>query len=187
MQLYAIRDAALKSKRAVYTIQQLANLIKAGKAVAKVYSSRLVKKGLAKRILRGKISFAEDDHVIGSQLSEPCYISLNSALLFHSLIMQVPANVECVTTKNSRRYPALGLVYHKIPASLFYGYEKYEKAGSYVFVADPEKALIDAVYLNVISKETAGELSARVDRKKLSAYLSRATGRGRKKLERWLL
>lgn len=185
--LYEIRDNALKSGRAVYSVQQFANLIQKPKAIAKVYLSRLVKKGLAKRLLRGKISFIEDDHVIASQLVEPSYISLLSALLFHGMVEQVPANLECVTPKNSIRYRHLGLVYHKIPASLLYGYKKYKKGMSYAFVADPEKAVIDGVYLNLMSKNTIAHIVNKIDKKRLMNYLNRFHARGKKKLEAYLL
>ncbi len=187
MNLYEIKELAVKSGRAVFSVQQLANLINKPKAIAKVYSSRLVKKNLAQRLTRGKISFSEDDEVISTQMIEPSYISLTSALLFHQLMQQVPVNTECVTTKNSIRYNRFGIVYHKIPASLFYGFEKHRKGLSYIFVAEAEKALIDSVYLNLISKKTARELSAKVDQRKLKVYIERFDRNGRKKLERWLL
>jgi predicted transcriptional regulator of viral defense system len=187
LSLYRIRDLALKSKRAVFSIQQLANLIGKSKAVASVYSYRLVKKGLAKRLLSGKISFSDDEYVIASQLIEPSYISLYSALLFHNVISQVPRDIECVTTRNSIRYASFGIVYHKIPPSLFYGYIKYGKGNSYIFVAEPEKALIDSVYLNAISQNQARELLNKMNRKRLEDFVKRYNGRGRKKIERWLL
>lgn len=186
MNIYDIRDMALKSKRAVYSAQQLANLIGKPKPVATVYLSRLVRKGLAKRLLRGRISFVEDDYVVASQLVEPSYISLSSALAFHGLLAQVPARIECVTPGNSRRYKRLGITYHKIPASFFYGYERHWKGSSYVLVAEPEKALLDALYLNRISESTARELLGKLNRERLTAYVARFHGKGKKKLERWL-
>lgn len=181
LNLYKIRDLALKSGRAVFSIQQLANLIGKPKSVAKVYASRMVKKGLAKRLLRGRISFVDDDFVVASQLMEPSYISLNSALLFHGIVQQVPASIECVTPKNSRRHVKLGIVYHKIPPRLLFGYKKYRKAGSYIFVAEPEKALLDGIYLNVFRKGMVAELIKKMDRKKLEKYAAAFTGRGAKK------
>lgn len=187
MNLYEIRDLASKSGRAVFSVQQLANLISKSKAIAKVYSSRLVKKHLAHRLTRGKISFSKDDEVISTQMIEPSYVSLTSALLFHQLVQQVPANTECVTTKNSIQYKRFGIIYHKIPVALFYGFEKHRKGTSYVFVAEAEKALIDSVYLNLIPKKVAKELSAKMDQIKLKSYVERFNRNGRKKLERWLL
>lgn len=186
LNLYKIRDMALKSKRAVFTVQQLANLIRKPKPIANVYFSRLVKKDLAKRLERGKISFIEDDYIIATQFLEPSYISLTSALLFHGLITQVPKNVECITPKNSRRYPALGLVYHRIPPSFFYGYERHSKAESYILIADPEKALLDSIYFSCIPKSTIKEILEKVDHEKLESYVNRFNRRGRKKLERWI-
>lgn len=187
LNLYKIRDMALASGRSVYSVQQLAHLISRPKRIAKVYASRLVRKGLARRLLRGKITFIDDDFVILSQLIEPSYVSLSSALLFHGLTTQVPACVQGVTTRNSRRYEELGVVYHKILPSLFYGYERYKKAGGYALVADPEKALVDWVYLGKPPKGVIAELTGKLDRQKLRRYIERFKGRGRKKMERWLL
>lgn len=187
LNLYKIRDLALKSGRAVFSIQQLANLIGKPKSIAKVYASRMAKKGLVKRLLRGKISFVEDDFVIAAQLLEPSYISLNSALLFHNIITQVPKAIECVTPRNSRRYGELGIVYHKIPSRLLFGYKKYRKAGSYIFVAEPEKALLDGIYLNAFKKGMVKELMEKMDKKKLSEYAAALKGRGAKKARRMVL
>lgn len=185
--LYKIRDLALASGSAVFSVAQLANLIGKPKAVAAVYSSRLARKGLAKRLLRGKISFVDDDFVIATQLLSPSYISLSSALLFHELVQQVPAQVECVTTVNRRDYPKLGISYHKIPPTLFFGYSKYDKSGSYMFVADKEKAVIDSVYLNRFPEGSLHEILPKLDAGKLKEHIRRFKGRGRKKLENWLL
>ncbi|PJA19896.1 MAG: hypothetical protein COX63_01195, partial [Candidatus Diapherotrites archaeon CG_4_10_14_0_2_um_filter_31_5] len=115
MSLYQIRDIALESGRAVFSMQQLSNLIGKPKQVCTVYASRLVKKGLAVRLLKGKISFEKDEFIIASQLIEPSYISLGSALLFHGITKQIQKSIECVTAKNSLRFKKIGVVYHKIP------------------------------------------------------------------------
>ncbi len=184
--LFEIRDLALKTGRAVYSVQQLAHLIKKPYSVAKVYSWRLARKGLAKRLLRGKISFADDDFVIASQLVEPSYVSLSSALAFHNVVQQVPSSVECVCTKNTLNFGGLGIRYHKIPASLFYGYRRHSKAGSYVFIAEAEKAVLDGLYLNYFPKTFFDEVRGLLDEKKLKELLQRFNGRGRKKLEKVL-
>ncbi|MEW6528333.1 MAG: hypothetical protein AB1391_00440 [Candidatus Micrarchaeota archaeon] len=184
--LYEIKEMAKRAGRALYSIQQLANLINKPKTIAKVYSTRLTKKGLAEKVLRGKISFTSDNFVIASQLIEPSYISLFSALLFHQLIKQVPKNVQCVTTTNSREYNSLGIKYYKIPSRLFYGYKKYKKDFSYIIVADPEKAIIDAIYLDTTSKDVVKEIYNDLDKKKLNEYLERFYGWGKKKISEWL-
>lgn len=187
LNLYKIRDMALKSGRAVYTSAQLANLIGKKKTIASVYVVRLIKKGLVKKLRSGTISFVDDEMVIAGQMLEPSYISLYSALLFHGLVQQVPKNVECVTPKNSRRYEDLGIIYHRIPSSLCFGYAKMRKGESYIMVAEPEKALIDGVYLNALPKNLVHEVMGKLDESKIRKYIERMRGRGRKKAEEWLL
>ena len=182
--LYRIRDLALESGRAVFSMQQLSNLTGKPKAVCTVYASRLVKKGLAERLLKGKISFEKDDFITATQLVEPAYISLGSALLFHGITTQVQKNIECVTTKNSLKFKKLGITYHKIPARLFYGFKKHAKGKSYTMVAEPEKALLDGLYLNIFSKKDLKEVLKKTSLQKLKAFAKKFKGRGKKKLER---
>lgn len=187
LSLYKIRDLAVNSGRSVFSAQQLANLIGKPKKQAFVYASRLVKAGLAVRVMEGKLSFSKDDYIVASQLIEPSYISLRSALLLHDLIQQVPRYVECVTTRNTLKYPFLGITYHKIPASLFYGFSRQNKGDSYVLLAEPEKAIIDGLYLDVISPPEVKELIKNINKNRLQELLSNFKGRGSAKLRKVLL
>jgi len=182
MQLYQIRDLAIESNRAVYSIQQLSNLIGKSRAISTVYSSRLVEKKLATKVMKGTISFVDDPFVIATQLVEPSYLSLNSALLFHEIIQQVPKTIECVTSKNSFRYTHMGVVYHKIPKSLFFGYRRHSKANSYVFVAEPEKAIIDGIYLNVYGKKDIEEFMPKLNHSRLLELAEGFNDKGIKKI-----
>ena len=185
--IYQIKNNALRSGRAVFSVQQLANLTSKSKAVATVYLSRLVKAGLAKKVLQGKISFSDDDFVIASQLYEPCYISFSSALSFYGLVSQVPKSVECATTRNSRTYSALGVRYHRLPPALYFGFTRQKKGESYVMIADKEKAVLDMAYFNMLPKPIYREIAEKLERKKLAEYAKRFSGRGEKKLKRLFL
>jgi predicted transcriptional regulator of viral defense system len=180
--LYKIREKAINTGRSVFSIVELANLISKKKSIATVYASRLVEKGLAKKLLNGKISFDQDDFVIASQLIEPSYITAASALNLYGLIQQVPSKIECVTTKRSIEYKKFGINYHKIQNSLFYGYKRKNKSGSYIMLAEPEKALIDGIYLNILPKTIVKEIINDLDIKKLNDYKKRFNGRGKKKI-----
>jgi predicted transcriptional regulator of viral defense system len=166
----------------VYSVQQLSNLIGKPRAISTVYLSRLVKKKLATRVMKGMVSFVDDPFVIATQLVEPSYVSLDSALLFHGLIQQVPKEIECVTSKNSLRYEDIGAVYHKIAEGLFFGYKRHNKANSYVFVAEPEKAIIDGIYLNLYGRGDLDELMPKVNHLKLLELANRFDGRGSRKI-----
>ncbi len=64
LSLYKIRDMAINSELSVYSVQEISNLINKNKNIARVYMNRLVQKGLATRLVNGKISFINDDFII---------------------------------------------------------------------------------------------------------------------------
>jgi predicted transcriptional regulator of viral defense system len=186
MKIYEIRDHALSSGRLVYRTRQLAKLVGVPDSHAKVYAYRLVQKGMAWRLSRGSISFTHDTFIIASQLIEPSYVSMHSALYLRGLIDQVPSIVEAVTTKRPAWLRDLGIRYRKISGKLFFGYERLARANSYVFVATPEKAVLDTVYfggspdpsvLDQLDKEKILEIS--------EAFLGLRSYRA-KKVARWI-
>lgn len=184
--LYEIRDKAISSGRAVFSARALAHLIGKPLPTARTYLDRLVKKGLAKRLMKGKISFSDDDFVIATQLVEPSYISLHSALRLHGLMQQMPSSVQCVTPKNSLSIKALGLRYHKIPPSLFFGYERVSRGGSYALVACAEKAVLDGWYLGVFDKKILDDMSGKLVSEKLKELATRYKGYGSRKIARMM-
>jgi hypothetical protein len=56
--LYEIKEKALRSGRVVFGVVKLSNLIGKDKNVAKVYLSRFVKRGLAFKLAKGKITLS---------------------------------------------------------------------------------------------------------------------------------
>lgn len=182
--LYSVRDFALSAGKAVITPAEIANVLGKPKNIGAVYAARLVKKGLARRLVRGKLSLVDDDFAIASQLINPAYISLDSALLFHGVIQQITKVMECVTTVNSIKLEKLGIAYHKIPPSLFYGYNRVERGQSYAFMAEPEKALIDGIYLGVYAKDKLSEYSSNLDKNRLLGLASMYKGYGSRSIIR---
>ncbi len=182
--LYSLKEIAIGAGKAVITPAEIANILGKPKSFGAVYASRLVKKGLAKRLMRGKLALVDDDFAIASQLINPAYISLDSALLFHGIIQQVTKEIECVTTVNSIKLEKLGIVYHKIPPSLFYGYTRMDRGQSYAFVAEPEKALIDGAYLGVYAKDRLIEYSSNANKNRLRELASMYKGYGSRNIIR---
>lgn len=78
------------------------------------------------------------------------YISLESALVERGIITQSPSILTCVTPgyPQSFRNKSVSIVYRKISPELYWGFE--EKATRYnkYLIAEPEKALLDWIYLN---------------------------------------
>ena len=167
--LYEIKDRVLGGKRLVLDPLQLSNLALIPREHAKVYAGRIVKKGFAHKLTKGVISFTEDTFIIASQLKEPSYISFMGALYLQRIIQQIPAIVECVTPRNSLKLERLKIEYHKVRPALFFGYERVERYGGYVFVARPAKAVMDLVYFGLYP----GEMKFDLDEVEL-AYMVRA-------------
>ncbi len=151
MNLYEIKEKLISSGRAVFNMAQLSNLLGIPRAHAKVYASRMIARGWAWRPMRGVISLTDDEFIIATQMIEPSYISMHAALYLLELVDQVPSHIECVTTRYSIR--VLGIRYRKVRPDLFFGYERVERAGSYIFIALPEKALLDMVYFGYAPSE----------------------------------
>ena len=184
--LYKIRDKAIASQRAVFSIQQLANLTSKPKTIAKLYASRLVKKGLAQRLRRGKITFNGDDDVNACQLIEPSYITLDSALMRHHVGTQMPAWTICATTRNSLRLNTLRFWYHKIPPSLYYGFKREAFGSSYILLAEPEKAILDGLYLGRFRKKDLKEFEGEINFRRLEELAMKYTGRGSAKIRKMI-
>lgn len=85
-----------------------------------------------------------------NELYSPSYISLESALSWYGFI---PEGVFQVTSCSSRKTqsfgtPLGGFNYRHIKPSLFFGYQLEEWKNYHFAIADPEKAVIDYLYLH---------------------------------------
>ncbi|HSV43551.1 MAG TPA: hypothetical protein VLJ10_03265 [Candidatus Bathyarchaeia archaeon] len=109
--------------------------------------------------------------VIANFLQVPSYISLTTALQYYGLTTQVQQDfIESVSLKRTIQYEEGGVVFYfkKIAAGLYSG---FRREGNF-FIATPEKALLDSIYLSGMGRyaldETALELS-KFDLKKVKA------------------
>ena len=77
------------------------------------------------------------------------YISLESALVDRGVITQNPSVLTCVTPGYPRTFQGKSviIVYRKISPDLYWGFEKMTTRYNEYLIAEPEKALLDWVYL----------------------------------------
>lgn len=128
---------------------------------------RWQKKRLIIKLKRGYYMFNENDRksnpsrlFIAGQLYWPSYVSLEYALSFHGLIPERVADVTSITTKKPTRFKnAIGtFIYQHIKPIAFRGYKSaVDEAGLTFFIAEPEKAIVDFLYLN-LSKIPANDM-----------------------------
>lgn len=77
------------------------------------------------------------------------YISLESVMVERGITTQSPSVLTCVAPgyTQSFRTKSVGIVYRKISADLYWGYEQRVTRYNTYLIAEPEKALLDWVYL----------------------------------------
>jgi hypothetical protein len=88
---------------------------------------------------------------IANFLQVPSYISLTTALSYHGISTQVQRGYfESICMKRTRRFEVghFSFYYTKIKPALYRDFEKIEG----VFIALPEKALLDSFYLASIGR-----------------------------------
>lgn len=106
--------------------------------------------GFVRRLRRGLWALDPDigPFVVPPYLTAPfpAYVSFWSALSQHEMIEQVPRQVSVASLARPRRIPTSLGVYavHHLAPELFGGYEGSEEHG---YMATPEKALFDLVYI----------------------------------------
>ena len=154
----------------------------------KVQISRWEKSGKLIQLKRGLYVLAEayrktkvSEFYLANVLKNPSYISLEKALEYHGLIPEAVAVFTSVTTKRPASFETpLGVFdYRHLKSSLFWGYTSVTLDGQTVFMAAPEKALLDFFYLKQtkVSPEYLEELRLQnvenIDVKKLADFAQR--------------
>ena len=87
---------------------------------------------------------------IANNLKSASYVSLQSALAWYGMIPEFVAEITSVTTGRPQTFetPMGRFSFRHINKSFFWGYQRVElTTGQKVFIARPEKALLDLVYL----------------------------------------
>lgn len=119
---------------------------------------------------------------VASALYEPSYISLEFALSHYGLIPEAVFSMTSVTTRTTRKFTNEfgAFSYRRVHPRLFFGYNPIDVAGGKYLMAEPEKALLDYLYLNLGNMNdvddirglriNGDELKRVVDRSKLERY-----------------
>lgn len=128
-------------------------------ATLKVQFSGWLKKGLIIKLKRGIYILNESDRKIepsriflANALYSPSYVSTTYAFGYYDLIPEKVEDVTSVTTKKTAKFTnSFGtFIYQHLKTNLFFGFaEIKDENGFPVFIAEPEKAILDFIYLNL--------------------------------------
>lgn len=178
-----------------FNIDTFANIIDNDKTYAKVRLNRLKKRGIVKQIQRNVYTVQEDPLIISSRIVWPSYISLWAAFRYHNLTEQIPNKISVITTRSKSRENIqimnTTIIFEKICPSWFFGFSKIKVQDFEIFMAEPEKALIDAVLLKKISTAEIYSLLREnirnISTKKIVDYILRTKNNALAKRFGWML
>lgn len=177
----------------VFSVRDIANTLDKSREYAYLVAYRLKRAGAINEIEKGKYTLEEDPFVIASWIVWPSYISGWAALNFYKLTDQLPFTIHIVTTKKRKRkiisYGKTKIEFVKIKKSAFFGFERIIYQNREIFIAEKEKAIIDALATKKMSLEEAIEIiknnRRKINRNKLFSYAKMSKGLA-KKLRRML-
>jgi hypothetical protein len=152
--------------------------------------SQWVRKGYLVRLKNGIYAFARDmaqlrvEHV-AFLLYQPSYLSLETALSHYGFIPETVYARTSITAKITRTFdtPLGRFIYRHVKPELFWGYVAHQSPGGGPYLlAEPEKALLDYLYLNRAALRTPAAMDAlrlnqdqlrlHLDEKKFLRYLA---------------
>lgn len=175
-------DLAKIKPKLFFTVSDVAEASGLSMASAHVLCSRYTQKSIFLRLKRNFYVLSDNwerynslDFVkIANFLQVPSYASCTTALAFHGLTTQVQHNwFDCIATQRTTRMEIHGAIfnYHKFQQGLYFGFERQND----IFIALPEKAALDAAYLEARSGYSADwsalDLAA-LDQKRINEWLT---------------
>ncbi len=184
-----------KIEKFYFGYEELARTLGISMASARVSASRYVKAGLLVRLKRNLYVLREtwnattikDKFRLANLGQTPSYISLMTALDYYNVTTQMQRGFfESIAHQRTKTISIEGSIfrYSKISKNLYFGFERKDD----FFIAGPEKALLDAVYL-ISYGRYALDFSAidygKLNRRKMESMITRYPIRTRNLLRRY--
>jgi hypothetical protein len=158
-----------------------------------------VKKGYLVRLKNGIYAFSREKEKLRGEgiaflLCQPSYLSLESALAWYGFIPEIVYAYTSVTARITRTFENDWgrFIYRHVKSELFWGYVEMKTDHGPYLLAEPEKALLDYIYLNLarINNEDDFEnirlneeqMENTLNKDKFMLYLKAFGG---KKMEKW--
>lgn len=140
--------------RPVFTTREVAAVRGASVTATSQSLKRMEGDGLVVRVARGVWCDPEDPRFSPFALvpflsgAHRAYVSFLSALHLHGIVEQIPQVIYAATTGHTarRRTPVGTYSFHRIDPDFFDGFHWY-RGGAEFLIAEPEKALIDSLYV----------------------------------------
>lgn len=137
-----------KTAKTFFNLNDLKKFYAGNTGSLKVLLSNWTKRGMIFNLGRGYYTFnlaAADYLHLANILDSSSYVSFEYALSYYNLIDQAPSAVTFATSGRSKKIQTRNWTfeYSHLKEDLFFGYELKNK----IYIASPEKALADLIYL----------------------------------------
>lgn len=150
--ILAIRDRLLEKKIRIFSTRDFGSLLAMPPRKSLYYLKNGVEKGLFIQLKRGHYCLKTDpptDQEIANRLYQPSYLSFEYALAYYHIIPEMVYALTSATTKPTREFVIEDktYTYTAIKVSAYTGYELKTSGDEQYTIAEPEKALVDYIYL----------------------------------------
>lgn len=178
IQPLAVADILKEKEISIFTPQEFSRFFKTSprqtRYFLETYTKRLFLTRLRKNLYALKMKLPSEE-IVANALYKPSYLSLEYVLSRHGIIPESTYSITSVTTKATADFSALGkeFLYRKIKKAAYTGYAPEKIEGKTIFIAEPEKALIDYLYFVSLGRKTLNNRLdvSRLNKKKALGYV----------------
>ncbi len=128
-----------------FKVQDIERICRCSKAYAKLILHRLDERGLIKKVTKNIYTTKSDIWVIASNIAYPSYISFWSASYFFGYTEQIVNTIQLATAFRKKQIDFENYLIKFVPIKHFFGYRKMRTENGPIFIAEPEKLLIDVL------------------------------------------
>lgn len=140
----------------IFPVFSLMDIRKFFPEFSQIQLSRWQAKGYIRKIRQGYYSFTDQDwhqttlFWAANKIYPHSYVSLEMALSYYGFIPEAVFTITSVNTHKTAQFntPISNYSYRKISPKLFWGYKLLQFGIHKAMIAEPEKAILDYLYLN---------------------------------------
>lgn len=161
----------------LFTENDVAKILNKDASYVRIILHRLCRQGYIHRLERGKYTLYEDPLIYASYMVAPSYCSLWTALRFHNLTQQQPKNIfiVCAVPKKSIKIGPTQVIFTQ--SKHLFGYKKERYADFDIFMANPEKTIIDSMLSKIPLEYILEALEEKINFQQLAEYAQRTANK----------
>jgi predicted transcriptional regulator of viral defense system len=179
LEVISVQNELVKRRVSIFSLIDFERIFKVSANTARSFLSYQTKKGLFARLKQGAYILANNPPTsfeIANYLWKPSYISFETALSYHGIIPETVYSVTSASTRPPKefRFQDMSYQFYQIKKKLFFGYKPVKIRDKVVLLADPEKALLDYLYLASLKSRPLNERLdlTKIDKTRLGRYVN---------------